>query len=65
MAKHGSIRKAAVAIGISHATVSRRLAAFEESLGVKLLERAAALAPEDDAIRIRLMRARREAGVGN
>jgi DNA-binding transcriptional LysR family regulator len=39
VAKHGSIRKAAHAIGISHATVSRRLAAFEASMGVKLLER--------------------------
>lgn len=39
VAKHGSIRKAAQAMGISHATVSRRLAAFEENLGVKLLER--------------------------
>jgi DNA-binding transcriptional LysR family regulator len=39
VAKHGSIRKTAQAIGISHATVSRRLSAFEGNLGVALLER--------------------------
>jgi DNA-binding transcriptional LysR family regulator len=39
VATQGSIRKAAQSLGVSHATVSRRLAAFEQALGVTLLER--------------------------
>ena len=39
VAEKGSLRKAAASLGMSHATLSRRLNAFEKSFGVALLER--------------------------
>jgi DNA-binding transcriptional LysR family regulator len=39
VAREGSVRKAAGRLGVNHATVSRRIAAFEQRLGVHLFER--------------------------
>ncbi|MFT7653251.1 MAG: DNA-binding transcriptional LysR family regulator [Limisphaerales bacterium] len=39
VATEGSIRKAAASLGMSHATLSRKLSAFEKAFGVALLER--------------------------
>ena len=39
VATEGSIRKAAASLGMSHATLSRKLSAFEQAFGVALLER--------------------------
>jgi len=39
IAQAGSIRGAAIELNVNHTTVSRRINAFEESLGVKLFER--------------------------
>jgi len=39
LARHGSLSAAARALAINHATVARRVASFEQSLGTKLLER--------------------------
>jgi molybdate transport repressor ModE-like protein len=39
LARHGSLSAAARALGVNHATVSRRVAALEASLGARLLER--------------------------
>ena len=38
-ARKGSIRAAAETLGVNHSTVSRRLAGFEDKLGVRLFER--------------------------
>jgi DNA-binding transcriptional LysR family regulator len=39
IARHGDLRKAAVALGVNHSTMFRRLTALERSLGSKLFER--------------------------
>ena len=39
LARHGSLSAAARAIGVNHATVSRRVAGLEAALGARLLER--------------------------
>ncbi len=39
VARHGSISKAASALGVNRSTVLRRITAFEETLGVRLFER--------------------------
>jgi DNA-binding transcriptional LysR family regulator len=39
VARKGSIRGAAVALGVNHSTVSRRIDAFERKIGVRLFER--------------------------
>jgi DNA-binding transcriptional LysR family regulator len=39
LARHGSMTAAARALSVNHATVTRRVAALEERLGVKLVER--------------------------
>jgi molybdate transport repressor ModE-like protein len=39
LARHGSMSAAARALGINHVTVSRRIAALEEALGERLVER--------------------------
>ncbi len=39
VAQMGSIRSAAAQLGVNHATVSRRITAFESQLGVRLFER--------------------------
>lgn len=39
LARHGSLTAAARALSVNHATVSRRVTALEEHLGVKLVER--------------------------
>ena len=36
LARTGSIRQAASRLGVNHSTVSRRIAAFERKLGVRL-----------------------------
>jgi len=41
VSRTGSIRAAASALGVNHATVSRRINSFEESLGERLFERSA------------------------
>lgn len=39
LAREQSVRAAATALGVSHSTVSRRIDAFEQDLGVRLFER--------------------------
>jgi len=39
VARKGSIRAAAEVLGVNHSTVSRRISAYEKSLGVRLFER--------------------------
>ena len=39
VARNGSIRRAAITLGVSHATVLRRIASMEDQLGVRLFER--------------------------
>jgi len=39
VARKGSIRAAAAVLGVNHSTVSRRISAYEKSLGVRLFER--------------------------
>ncbi len=39
VARHGSVRAAATALDVNHATVSRRIRQFEDSLGERLFER--------------------------
>lgn len=41
VSRTGSIRGAAAALGVNHATVSRRINSFEQSLGERLFERSA------------------------
>ncbi len=39
VARKGSVRGAAIMLGVNHSTVSRRIDAFEKTLGVRLFER--------------------------
>jgi molybdate transport repressor ModE-like protein len=39
LARHGSLSAAARALGVNHATVARRLAGLERTLGARLVER--------------------------
>ena len=39
--RHGTARRAAIDVGVSHSTVARRIAEFEASFGAKLLEKRA------------------------
>lgn len=39
LVRHGSVRAAAMKLGVSHSTVARRIDAFEAHLGVRLFER--------------------------
>src|SRR5438105_6972666 len=39
LARHGSLSAAARALSVNHATVARRLAALEQSLGTRLFKR--------------------------
>ncbi|SMF56539.1 DNA-binding transcriptional regulator, LysR family [Alteromonadaceae bacterium Bs31] len=41
VARHGSVRSAAQALDVNHATVSRRIRHFEQALGLRLFERTA------------------------
>jgi DNA-binding transcriptional LysR family regulator len=62
VAESGSVSAAARALGVNHATVLRRIAAFEESQGVPVFDRTAqgyAVPPE----RLRVIEAAREAAL--
>lgn len=39
VAQHGTVSKAAEALGVNHSTVTRRIRAFEESVGVRLFNK--------------------------
>ena len=58
--RHGSIRATARALGVNHATVSRRLDALESALGSRLLERGSrgyTPTPEGEVLRLAVERA--------
>ena len=58
--RHGSIRATARALGVNHATVSRRLEALESALGTRLLERVSSgytPTPEGEVLRLAVERA--------
>lgn len=58
--RHGSIRATARALGVNHATVSRRLDALESTLGARLLERVSGgytPTPEGEVLRLAAERA--------
>ncbi|WP_371265937.1 LysR family transcriptional regulator [Pseudomonas sp. NFR16] len=61
-AHEGSLAAAALALGVEHATVARRIAAPETSLNMKLVDRRGRVYPlTEDGVRVAEYAAQREA----